>query len=254
MPSKKLYLFANWKMYLDAAESRALAVTLAAAAPTLPAEILQVVFPSALGWTNAVESLAGTNIGVGAQNVHWVDRGGYTGEVSAEMYARAGAAYALVGHSERRQLYGETNHHTHQKMEALIAAGVIPVLCVGETQSERDDEQTAAVIETQLRAAFTALAWPKEWPVIVAYEPVWAVGTGLPCQPEQAEEILAQVDTFVAALVPGAPKVLLYGGSVREDNIAAFVRQPHISGVLVGGASVKPESWAALCANAAQAV
>ena len=169
---KPCYLFANWKMYLDYTESADLATALAKEAEGLDPEIKMVIFPTALAMPIVREALEGTEIKFGAQNVYWVEKGGYTGEISAGFYKSVGASYALVGHSERRHLFHETNHEVRQKMEAVLAAGLIPVLCIGETLAEKKEIQTEEVIEAQLRAAFTGLAFPAGTEVLVAYEPV----------------------------------------------------------------------------------
>jgi triosephosphate isomerase len=243
---KKIYLFANWKMYLDAAESVALASTLKNLKQ--PSNVVTAVFPSALAVTGVIEELSGSTIAVGAQNVYFVDKGGVTGEISAAMFAAAGCAYALVGHSERRHLFGETNHEVRQKLEAVLMTKLIPVLCVGETLKERENGQTEEVIETQLRAALTNLVWPDDRELIIAYEPVWAIskGTespGLPCEPAEAEKMHVIAAAFVSALQPRLTPVILFGGSVRPHTVLSYVNEPHIDGALVGAASTKFESW-----------
>ena len=248
--NKKVYLFGNWKMYLTHSESVAYARELQSWSASLPERAELAIFPSALSLVAVRQEVASGRLQVGAQNIYWVDKGGYTGEVSAHMYKEAGAEYALIGHSERRHLCGETNHQVRQKVEAALAAGLIPVLCVGETQAERDAAQTTEVVETQLRSALEDMAWPAATPLIVAYEPVWAIGTGQACDPDQAAATHALLQTFVIGLLPGTDPVFLYGGSVREDNVADYVAREHIHGVLVGGASVKLNSWRAIAERA----
>ncbi len=240
--SRPLYLFANWKMYLDYEESLALARSLESQRD-LPQELALAVFPSALAFAGVQRALAGTTVKTGAQNIHWLDKGGYTGEVSAHMYQGLGAEYALIGHSERRHLCGETNHDVRQKMEAALLSGLAPVLCVGETTQEREAGQETEVVEAQLRAAYEEIAWPAGRPIVIAYEPVWAIGTGMACDAEEAGRMHTMINTFVRALLPEGESSILYGGSVRPENVLEYFRQPHVSGVLVGGASVKPESW-----------
>lgn len=238
---KTVYLFANWKMYLDYDESVAMARRLAG--ETLPAGTVSAVFPSALSFSAVAEELRKSQVAIGAQNVYWVERGGYTGEVSAQMYKSAGATYALVGHSERRHLFHETNREARQKMEALIALGIAPVLCVGETATEKKDGQTEEVLEAQLRAAYTGIVWPAGMPLIIAYEPVWAVGSGEPCRPEEADRLSGLIIKAVGVLLKGATPAVLYGGSVRAENVAGYVSSPAISGVLVAGAATKFDTW-----------
>lgn len=278
--SKQLYLFANWKMYLDYNESNNLAIQLRDAyARGLSPSIHMAVFPSALSFVLVNDILGGSApIFRGAQNICWVEKGAYTGEISAEMY-RVGASYALIGHSERRHIFKETNHEVRLKIEAALAAGLEPVLCVGETLKEREEGKAEEVVEAQLRAAFHNLSWPDNMMrrVIIAYEPVWAVNTGNACDPQEAERMQSLIHGWVTALtanmktyfnsktaesikssfvvsITASPEeiekaknqftpIVLYGGSVRKENAAAYFQEPHIDGVLVGQASTKLETW-----------
>jgi len=245
----KYYLFANWKMYLDLAESVNLATALKKEEAGFADKVKMVLFPSALAMNEVAKVMRGAVTAVGAQNVHWVDKGGYTGEVSAPMCAAAGSQYALVGHSERRHLFHETNHEVRQKMQAILEAGLTPVLCVGETKEERVAGKTDEVIETQLRSAFHELSWPAEKGLIVAYEPVWAIGTGEACDPNEAERLHALMKKMLNELAPGTLPILLYGGSVRPENVFDYLKQPDINGVLVGGAATKLESFMSILSN-----
>lgn len=240
--SSKTYLFANWKMYLDYDESNILANAIADKAKSIPTNVKMAIFPSALALYPVGQVLRDVGISVGAQNVHWDDKGGNTGEVSAQMYKLAGCEYALAGHSERRHLFGETNHQVRQKVEAILAAGLTPVICVGETEKERQDNKTEETIEIQIRAAFHNIVWPKDRELIVAYEPVWAIGTGDNCDPLEAERVHELIKKQVIALT-GITPVILYGGSVKPENIVHYLKNPNINGVLVGSASTSLESW-----------
>lgn len=240
---KKKYLFANWKMYLDYDESNILANALANEAKNFAGDVLMAVFPGALSLYSAGQVLNDVGIGVGAQNVYWVDKGGYTGEISAAMFRAAGCKYALVGHSERRHVFHESNHDVRQKIEAVLAAGLVPVLCVGETLNERQEGKTDEVVEVQLRAALHDLVWPENRELIIAYEPVWAIGTGEACSAAEAERMHGLIGKWAGDLLPAAAPVILYGGSVRPDNVSEYLSSPHIDGVLVGGASAKLDSW-----------
>lgn len=254
------YLFANWKMYLNYEESAVLAKQLVKETKKMSSNVTMTVFPSALALAEVVETVKKTSIAVGAQNTYWVQQGGCTGEVSAAMYKAVGAEYALVGHSERRHLFHETNHEVREKIEAALAAGLTPVVCVGETKHERDDDKVEEVLEVQLRAAFEDIAWPADKPVIVAYEPVWAIskGTdpsaGTPCDPVDASKAHRIIEQFLRGLMPKAEIVLLYGGSVRPHNVSEYLRQPHVQGVLVGAASTKLEQWLEIVRAAEAAV
>jgi triosephosphate isomerase len=243
MALKKLFLLANWKMYLNVAESATLAKQFVKIAKKLPAMSTVVVFPSTLAFPTVYGELKKIKVGVGAQNVYWVEKGGYTGEVSAPMYAEAGATYALVGHAERRQVFHESNHEVRQKLESVLAAGLTPVICVGETAAEKKDEQTNTVLEAQLRAVFTNLIWPAKRELIIAYEPVWAIGTGESCNPTVAEAMAERIMNWTKQLLSGSEPFVVYGGSVNPENIHNYIRLPHFSGVLVGGSSTKIESW-----------
>jgi triosephosphate isomerase (TIM) len=246
--TKKTYLFANWKMYLDYDESNILANAIADEQKNIPKSVKMAVFPSSLALYSVGHVLLDTDISVGAQNTHWVEKGGYTGEVSAAMYKSAGCEYALVGHSERRHLFRETNHEVRQKIEAILAADLTPVICVGETEQERHDNKTEETIEIQIRAAFHSIVWPKNYELIVAYEPVWAIGTGRNCDLLEAERMHKLIQKQIIALTNANP-IILYGGSVRPENAAEYLNNPDINGVLVGGASTNFASWMKIISN-----
>lgn len=248
--SKKVYLFANWKMYLDYDDSNILANALVDASFDFAKKIKMVVFPSALSFYPVAQVLGDVGIACGAQNVHFEDKGGFTGENSAVMYKNAGAKFTLVGHSERRHLFGETNHDVHQKMEAALSFGLTPVLCVGETAKERKADKAKDVVEIQLRAALDSLKWKPKAKLFVAYEPVWAIGTGNNCDPIEAEKMCLMIEKMATVLAKDVEVVVLYGGSVNGGNIKEFIKQPNINGVLVGGASAKLDTWLQIVQNA----
>ena len=229
-------------MYLDYDESNILANAIADGAKSISKDIKMAIFPSALALYPVGQVLQDVGISVGAQNVHWDDKGGNTGEVSAHMFKSAGCEYALAGHSERRHLFHETNHEVRQKVEGILAAGLTPVICVGETEKERQDNKTEEIIEIQIRAAFHNIVWPKDQELIVAYEPVWAIGTGENCDPLEAERMHELIKKQVVALT-GVTPVILYGGSVKPENVTEYLKNPNINGVLVGSASANLESW-----------
>ena len=239
----KIYLFANWKMYLDYDESNILANALARGAKKFGDKIQMAIFPSTLSLYPVGQVLRDVGIGVGAQNVYWVDKGGYTGEVSAAMYRAVGCEYTLIGHSERRHQFGETDHDVREKMKAALASGLTPVLCVGETEQQRNTGKTEEVVEVQLRAAFDGLNWPKDKELIVAYEPVWAIGAGVACDPDEAMRMHELIIKICKNLIKNSDPVVLYGGSVRPNNVVGYLSQPAIDGVLVGAASTKLDEW-----------
>lgn len=249
---KTLNLFANWKMYLDYDESNILANALINEVKKLPSNINVALFPGALAIYPVALNLKETNIGIGAQNAYWVDKGGYTGEISMSMYKEAGCKYVLIGHSERRHVFKETNHDVRQKLEAAFAENLIPVVCVGETQEERRAGKTEEVVEVQLRSAFEGLSAAKDTPFIIAYEPVWAIGTGDACDPKEAERMHGVIIKIVRSLLSGAKFSILYGGSVRAENVAEYLTLPDVDGVLVGNASAKLETFVGIMEKAAQ--
>ena len=239
------YLFANWKMYLGLEDS----IELAKKYLDLDLDnIKMAVFPSALSLTTVKEGLQGSEVSIGAQNIYWVERGGYTGEVSAFMYKDVGAEFALIGHSERRHQFKETNEDVRQKMEATIKADLAPVLCVGETKVERDTEMTDKVVQEQILSALEGLQF--DGSLIIAYEPVWAIGTGDNCSAVSAEHLAEKIKLWVKDAGLETEPVVLYGGSVRPENVAEYLKQPNISGVLVGGASTKFDEWQGIINNA----
>ena len=227
---------------MDYDESNILANAIADGAKGISKDIKMAIFPSALALYPVGQVLQDVGISVGAQNTYWLEKGGYTGEISAAMYKSAGCEYVLVGHSERRHLFGETNHEVRQKVEAGLVAGLTPVICIGETEKERQDNKTEEAIEIQIRAAFHNIVWPADRELIVAYEPVWAIGTGQNCDPLEAERMHELIKKQIVALTSITP-VILYGGSVKPENIAEYLKNPNINGVLVGSASANLESW-----------
>jgi triosephosphate isomerase (TIM) len=221
----------NWKMYKGPAEAAEFCLALR---DEDFGDVDVVVCPSYVSLAPAVQLLAGTEIAVAAQNVHWEDEGAYTGEVSPGMLREIGVYGAIVGHSERRQLFGETDENVARRASAAIAAGLFVIACVGETDEERERGETEDVLRRQV-----SVLEPDE-NLVVAYEPVWAIGTGKTATPEIAQEAHA----FVKSLLP-VP--VLYGGSVKPDNAAALLEQPDVDGALVGGASLDLESFTAIC-------
>jgi triosephosphate isomerase (TIM) len=222
----------NWKMYKGPAEAAAFCTALRERLSGLDG-VDVAVCPPFVSLAAAVQALAGTEIAVAAQNVHWADEGAFTGEVSAPMLRELGVYGAIVGHSERRRYFGETDESAAQRATAALEAGLWVIACVGETEAERDRGDT----ETVLRRQIAALDAHDQ--LVIAYEPVWAIGTGKTATPEQAQEAQA----FIRALLD-VP--ILYGGSVKPENAAELLAQPDVDGALVGGASLELESFAAI--------
>ncbi|MCA9510347.1 MAG: triose-phosphate isomerase [Myxococcales bacterium] len=194
------------------------------------------------------KAIAGSRVALAAQNVSAEPKGAFTGEISTEMLRDVGCAYAIVGHSERRALYGETSELVARKAQALLAAGMRPIVCVGETLEEREAGRVEAVVGEQLAGSLAGIADDRAAEVVVAYEPVWAIGTGRTATPEIAQEVHAFVRTRLRERfgAGGDAIRIQYGGSVKPDNVAELMAQPDIDGGLVGGASLEPESFASI--------
>lgn len=239
----------NWKMHLDEAEAAALAEATAAIASQAPA-VDVAILPSFHLLRRVLDRTSGTSCAVGAQNLHHEDRGAFTGEVSGASLARMGLRFVLTGHSERRTLFGESDRTVRLKVAAARRHGLVPILCVGETESERDGGRTLGVVERQLREAFEGLAAPRGDELVVAYEPVWAIGTGRTPTPPQVEEVHRSIREILRLLAgtSGERIRILYGGSVTADNAGSLLTLPEVDGGLVGGASLDPRKFAAIVA------
>ena len=243
----------NWKMNHGPGETaRFFADFLPLHAPSEAGGVL--VFPPAVSLAAAREALAGRpDVRLGAQNVHWEASGAFTGELSVAMAAEAGAELVLVGHSERRHLFGETVEETVRKVRAVLDGGLVPVLCVGETLEEREAGRAEQVVADQLGPVLAALAADEVERLVVAYEPVWAIGTGVTATPDDAETMHRSVRARLAEAFgrEAADRVpVLYGGSVKPDNAGELMARPGVDGVLVGGASLDPRGFAAIAAAA----
>jgi len=191
-------------------------------------------------------AIAGTDIRLSAQNLHWEAKGAFTGEVSAAMLVEASCTHVIIGHSERRQLFGETNETVNKRLVAALAAGLTPIVCVGETLQERDADATVQVVERQVVAALAGLSTADVARIVVAYEPVWAIGTGKTATPDQAQDVHATIHAQLAKQTDAATAErvrILYGGSVKPDNIDSLMAQADIDGALVGGASLVAEQF-----------
>jgi triosephosphate isomerase len=241
-------LAANWKMNHGPSAARAfLANFLARFTPRGDRTI--ILFPPALSVHAVVTARADRrDIKIGVQNVHTEEKGAFTGENSAPMARDAGAEYVLVGHSERRHIFGETDAQAARKCMIALANGLMPMLCVGETLGQRESGATNDIVISQLRGGLAELDQRRLASVAIAYEPVWAIGTGRTATPEDASAVHAVVrDTLLALGGTEAESVpILYGGSVNRENAASLLAAPGIDGLLVGGASLDPESWAAI--------
>ena len=245
----------NWKMNLDRAQGRALAAAVVARRGEAAAAEL-VLCPPAPYLESIGGAVAGSDVALGAQNAHDKSSGAYTGEVAPAMLVDLGCRHVILGHSERRTLCGETDAIVNAKTKAALAAGLVPIVCVGETLAEREGGRTAAVVETQVKGSLAGLSPADLEKVVVAYEPVWAIGTGKVATPEQAQEVHAHIRRLLGTLASPAvaAKVRIqYGGSVKPDNAADLAAQPDIDGALVGGASLKADDFLAIAAAFARA-
>lgn len=244
---RPLVFAANWKMHIGPSAARAyLATFFGACRPQAGRELW--FFPPAV----SLEAVAGLlaerpDCLAGAQNIHWEPKGAFTGEISGPLAAHAGARATLIGHSERRHVFGETDEQTGKKLSAALLAGLHPVLCVGETLAQREAGATLAVVTRQLAAAFGTAVGSD---VTIAYEPVWAIGTGRNATPEDAADVHRAIRAWLKARNVGAPRIL-YGGSVNVNNAAELLAQRELDGVLVGGASLDARGWAELVRSGA---
>jgi triosephosphate isomerase len=245
----------NWKMHCTRAEARALVAALTPLIlDTRGREI--IVAPPFTALEAVARAITGTPIRLAAQNLHWEPKGAFTGEVSAAMLRDAGCAAVIIGHSERRQYFGETDDGVNRKIRAALDAGLMPIVCVGETLAERDGGQMAAVIERQVRGAWSDLAADAISRCVMAYEPVWAIGTGRTASPAQAQEVhrlIRQLTASIASEPLASALRILYGGSVKPDNIDGLMAQADVDGALVGGASLNAEDFARIVAFTAAA-
>jgi triosephosphate isomerase len=234
----------NWKMHQGPEPTRAFLADFARTVRADGPELL--LFPPAVSLVAAVEAAAGTRIGVGAQNIHWEAEGAFTGEISAPLVRATGATHTLIGHSERRHLFGETDEQVARKAAAALRHGLVPLVCVGETLAERRAGRVDEVILRQLDAALVGLAEAGPNGFLIAYEPVWAIGTGENATPEDASAAHATLRRrLLERLGDGAAAVpILYGGSVKPGNAAELMAAPGVNGVLVGGASLDPAGFA----------
>src|SRR5262245_45080882 len=236
----------NWKMFKTVPEAQALVRALVDGLRDAPAKCDVLVAPPFTALHAVAEVLRGSPLKLAGQNMHFEKEGAFTGEVSPGMLKDAGCTHVILGHSERRQLFGETDDGVGRKARAAWDNGLLPIVCVGETQAERDADKTMAVVERQLERALRQLSPDEAAKSVVAYEPVWAIGTGRVATPEQAQEVHAALRKLVRVshgdAVAAATRIL-YGGSVKPDNAAALLEQHDIDGALVGGACLVATSF-----------
>ena len=243
---RRLLFAANWKMNLGPEESRAFCRRFRECFAPSPVRDTWF-FPSAVSLEATAKALEDwPNTKVGAQDVHWEPKGAYTGAISVALARSTGASAALVGHSERRHGFGESDADTARKLRAVLSGGMAPILCVGETLAQRERNETEAVVTRQLVTAVEGLDPEQLSTCVIAYEPVWAIGTGRNATPKDAAAVHRGIRSRLQQLGATATRIL-YGGSVTQANVTSLIAEPEIDGVLVGGASLDPEGWAQIC-------
>jgi triosephosphate isomerase len=253
---RKPIIAGNWKLNKTIKEAVEL-VTLLKRNIRDASSVDVVICPPFTALSDLSEILMDTDIRLGAQNLYWEDKGAFTGEVSGALIKDAGASYVLIGHSERRQFFHETHQTVNRKIKAALKNGLIPIVCVGEMLAEREKEETFAVLEAQLEGAFAGRTSQDMTTVILAYEPVWAIGTGKVALPAQAQEAHAFIRKWIKNRFDQeiASKLRIqYGGSVKPDNIAELMREEDIDGALVGGASLEAQSFTDIVKNTCAAL
>ena len=234
---RKIVIAGNWKMYKTREESSEF---LNGFLPTLektPGDREVILCAPFTDLAVMSRTLHGSRVKVGAQNVHWASEGAFTGEISAKMLTEIGVRYVVVGHSERRQYFGETDDTVNQRLRAAQEAGLTPILCVGESKQERDSGETEEVIFEQLKIGLEEVDQSN---LVIAYEPIWAIGTGDTCASDEANRVIG----LIRSKLTNQDVPIQYGGSVKPENVDEIMAQPEIDGALVGGASLKPESFA----------
>jgi triosephosphate isomerase len=246
-PNRKPIIAGNWKMFKTAAEALALVNALTKELTGIgDSDVEVVVCPPFTALYAVATMLQGSTVKLGAQNVHWEKEGAFTGEVSATMLKESAVQYAIVGHSERRQYFGETNEGVNKRAKAALASGIRPIICVGETLAQREAGHTEVVVRDHIAGALAGFAKDAMLDAVIAYEPVWAIGTGKTATPAQAQEVHAFIRELLAAMFDPsvADKVRIqYGGSVKPANAKELLGQPDIDGALVGGASLEAKGF-----------
>jgi len=251
--TRKMVIAGNWKMYKTIDETRELIEGINAALADAPPAVGVIACPPFTSLAFAATLLKGSPVRLGAQNMSQHDEGAYTGEISWKMLKSAGCEYVILGHSERRQFYGETDALVNLKAKKAIANGLLPIICVGETLLERESGKTEAVVRVQIEGVLAGLSAAEMEKVIIAYEPVWAIGTGKNATPAQAQEVHVHIRSLISGLFgpkTGENTTIQYGGSVKPDNAADLLAQNDIDGALVGGACLKADSFVAIIRSA----
>jgi triosephosphate isomerase len=252
---KKPFIAGNWKMFKTVPEAVSMVQKLHDA--SLGLEKAQfVVIPPYTALNEVSRALQGSPVQVGAQNMYWEEQGAFTGEVSAPMLKDIGCIYVVIGHSERRQYFGETNETVNNKIKAALNHGLVPIMCIGESLEERENGNTITKVQSQIIEGLKGLEAEKVRQIIIAYEPIWAIGTGLTATPDQAQEVHRFIRSNLAEKHGNdvaSCAIILYGGSVKPENSYSLMKEKDINGALVGGASLKAESFAEIAKEAIKA-
>ena len=247
--ARRCFIAGNWKMNKTVGESLALVRELRNAVSMVRDRVEVAIAPPFTALHPVAKALEDSNILLAAQNCHAAESGAFTGEIAAPMLKELGCSYVILGHSERRQLFGETDQGVNRKVSAVLKAGMLPIVCVGETLEEREGAKTLTVVETQVKACLSGFSATDGARFVIAYEPVWAIGTGKTATSRQAQEVHAHIRALLTGLwgADTAGQVRIqYGGSVKADNAAELLSMPDIDGALVGGASLKVADFAAI--------
>lgn len=242
---RKPIIAGNWKMNMTPSEAVRLVEELKPLVKDAKCDV--VICPPYVDLPAAAEAIKGSNIHLGAQNIHWADKGAFTGEVSADMLKELGVEYAIIGHSERRQYFGETDEAVNKRAKAAIAAGITPIVCVGESLEERESGLTGKKVSGQVKKDLEGIAASDAARLVIAYEPIWAIGTGKTATDEQANETIGMIRATVAGMLGRETAEALriqYGGSMKPSNVKGLMAMPEIDGGLIGGASLKAVDFA----------
>ena len=248
MSSRTPLIAGNWKMHKTGSQATAAAGQLKSLVKTAT-DVEIMIAPPFTSLYQVAQVLSGSPIALGAQNLYWEKQGAFTGEISSEMLVDAGCSYVIIGHSERRLFFDDTDATVNRKIQAALSANLTPVFCIGETEAEREAGDTFSVLDKQVRDGLKDFSFDELGDLVVAYEPVWAIGTGKTATREQAQEahrfIRSLLETLFEKQFAGAVRIL-YGGSVKPDNVRALMEMPDVDGALVGGASLDPETFSKL--------
>ena len=253
--NKVPFIAGNWKMYKTEPEAVSLVQDLAESSRDL-VKAEMVVIPPFNALSEVRKAISDSSLQLGAQNCHWEDEGAFTGEVSASMLKASGCVYVVIGHSERRQFFGETDETVNKKIKAVLSQELFPILCIGETLDQRETGGTLSIVASQISGGLEGLSRDEFSRVIIAYEPIWAIGTGLTASPQQAQAVHAFIREKIAEIYgnqTASCAIILYGGSVKPANAFSLLKERDINGALVGGASLKADSFTEITKEALKA-